>query len=316
MAKRTAAGLALLLVLGGLVGCSDDGASDDEATESPEGPEAHEADCAPARPLEPTDEPLTFTSGGQERSYLLALPEGYDGTTAQPLLFAFHGHGGSKEVARAASGFDTSATARGYVVVFADALGEPRAWNFTGGDGPVDDFAFVNGLVADLSDRLCIDPERVFAAGHSNGSAFTGFLSCKEPYPWAAVAMVSAFIPSTCTEGVPLPSVLAVHGTADPGVPYEGGLVAGGPASIGPALGTLDSYRDAYGCDPTPVEDELQPGVERKLYTGCADSTEVALYSVVGGDHEWPQDPFSASEAILDFFDEHPRAGAAGGAAG
>ena len=240
-----------------------------------------------------------------ERLRLVALPDDYDGTTAHPLLLAFHGHGGSKEVAMAASELDEKGPARGYVVVFADALGDPRAWNL--GDGDTDDFGFVNALVADLGERLCIDAERVYAAGHSNGSAFTGFLACKAPYPFAAVAMVAAFIPSTCPVDEAAPAVVAVHGTADPGVPYGGGPVAGGPVQIPAALTTLDTYRDTYECDPTPVEDEPEPGVQRRAYEGCLRGTEAVLYSVVDGGHEWPTERFAASDAILDFFDAHTR---------
>lgn len=308
MAKRRWwVGVACVVLVGATAACSS-GDGDDPSGDGDDARDDAGADCSPARVEEPTDGALTFTYAGQERSYLLALPEGYDGTTAAPLLFAFHGHGGSKEVALAASELDPLATRRGYVVVFPDAVEDPAAggarhWAYPAGD----DFGFVAALITDLGERLCIDDRRVYAAGHSDGSAFTGFLSCQAPYPWAAVAMVAAFIPSTCPADVARPSVLSVHGTADPGVPYEGGNVAGGPVVIPPVLETLDAYRDAYGCDPTATEDELQPGVDRKLYSGCAGGAEVAAYAVVGGGHEWPKEPFAASEAILDFFDEHPR---------
>src|SRR5688572_19291231 len=99
--RRWWVGMACVALAGATAACRD--GDDDASEEAPAAEAGAEADCSPARVEEPTDGALTFTHAGQERSYLLALPEGYDGTTAAPLLFAFHGHGGSKEVALAAS---------------------------------------------------------------------------------------------------------------------------------------------------------------------------------------------------------------------
>jgi polyhydroxybutyrate depolymerase len=131
-------------------------------------------------------------------------------------------------VAAAVSQLGTKAPTRGYIAVVPDSLGNPRQWNFGGDPHQADDFGFIDALITDLTKRLCVDADRIYAAGHSNGSAFTGFLQCKPPFRFAAVAMVSAFIPSTCPAGKAAPSVMAVQGTADPGVPYDGGPVAGG----------------------------------------------------------------------------------------
>src|SRR5262245_40110458 len=56
---------------------------------------AARGDCAPARPAPPTAGVQVIRHAGVDRSYLLATPNGYDGTTARPLLFDFHGFGGS-----------------------------------------------------------------------------------------------------------------------------------------------------------------------------------------------------------------------------
>lgn len=292
----------------GLLAVAGCGGADDEAT-SP--PPTKPADCSPARPMPapPADEPQTFAFDGQDRTYLISLPDDYDGTAEHPLVLGFHGHGGTSLGAAVASELGEQGPERGYIVVFPQALGAVPAWNFGADPAQANDFAFVDALVGDLSERLCVDADRIYAAGHSNGSAFTGFLACQPSYRFAAVAMVSAFIPSTCPVDEAVPAVMAVHGTADPGVPYDGGSVAGGPTVIPPALETLDAYRDHYDCDPTPVESEPQPGVESKAYEGCLEGSEAVLVTIAGGGHEWPLDKFPATAAILDFFDTHTRAG-------
>jgi polyhydroxybutyrate depolymerase len=310
----------------GSSGSSDSGSGSGSGSDAGSESSAEAGECSPAReaPADadaegapavaetgqaPADagQAQTFTFDGQERSYLLYLPDDYDGTTAHPLVLAFHGHGGSKEVAAAASQLGEQGTERGYIVVFPDALGAVKAWNFAGDPNQADDFGFIDALVGDLSERLCIDEARIYAAGHSNGSAFTGFLACQPSYRFAAVVMVSAFIPSTCPVDKASPAVMAIHGTADPGVPYDGGSVAGGPVQIPGVLSTLDQYRDHYSCAPTPIEDSPHPGVTRKTYKNCIHNTEATLITITNGGHEWPLQKFPATSAILDFFDTHQK---------
>jgi polyhydroxybutyrate depolymerase len=295
--------LLAILVAGVAIGCSGGGGDDGSRSA---GSRVPAVDCDPARPLDvAADEPQTFAFAGAERSYLLALPDGYDGATAVPLVLDFHGFSGSKEGQEAVTRMAEEGTARGYVVVTPDALGEPQEWNMFGDPARVDDFAFVDALVADLSGRLCIDAERIYAAGHSNGSAFTGFLACKPPYRFAAVAMVAAFIPTTCPVDEAAPSIVVVHGTDDAAVPYAGGTVAGSRIGYPATLDTLDAYAETYGCDPV-TEDQPEADLERRRLTGCAHGSEVVLYTVVGGTHDWPTPPsFPATTAILDFFDAH-----------
>ena len=304
-----------------LLGCSGgDGAGGGNAGGpggADTGDDAAAADCDPPRPAAATDDPQSFSFGGEERSYLLALPDDYDGTTAHPLVFSFHGFSSSKEGLNAYAAMAEKGTARGYVVVTPDALGEPRDWNYFGNRARADDFGFVDALVVDLSERLCIDADRVYAAGHSAGSAFTGFLQCKPPFRFAAVAMVAAFIPTTCPVDQATPSVIVFHGTADPAVPYDGGSVGGGPAGIPPVLETLEQYADAYGCDRPATEDEPAAAVETDTLTGCTGGSEVVLYTIVDGTHDWPGNAirpgstagqeYPATDTILDFLDGHPR---------
>ena len=311
---------AILLVAAiGLIGCSAGGEGGGDAGGSGAADRQAPADCDPARPAASTEGPQTFSFDAGVRAYLLALPDDYDGTTAHPLVFSFHGFSSNKEGQNAYAALADQGTARGYVVVTPDALGDPRDWNYFANPARADDFGFVDALVADLSDRLCIDADRIYAAGHSAGSAFTGFLQCRPPYRFAAVAMVAAFVPTTCPVDQATPSVIAFHGTADPDVPYNGGSVGGGPVGIPATLDTLAQYAEAYRCERPATEDEPAAGVETDTLTGCAGGSEVVLYTIVDGTHDWPGNAsqpeatggqaYPATDTILDFFDSHARAG-------
>lgn len=164
-AGRPAVVAAIVLVAAvGLMACrpggdggGDAGGSADTGAAARQAP----ADCDPARPAAATDDPQTFRFDGEQRAYLLALPDDYDGATAHPLVFSFHGFASNKEGQEAYTAMADQGTARGYVVVTPDALGDPRDWNYFGDRTRAHDFGFVEALVADLSERLCIDADRV-----------------------------------------------------------------------------------------------------------------------------------------------------------
>ncbi len=266
--------------------------------------------CTPARPAPAARASYTF----QGRAYRLAVPRDYDGLRAFPLVLLFHGWNSNKEAFDAETSFDRFGRARGYIVVTPDGSGTPRSWNLFD-PAATDDFGFVDKLVSHLTQELCVDNKRIFAAGHSAGSAFAGFVVCKKPYPFAAVAMVSATVPSACPAEMQQ-SVLGIHGTADPGVLYNGGKGVGQSVAIPPIKETIAAYGKRASCAATPTTDRPAAGVERLQYRACANGKAVALITIVGGGHPWPgglqatHEPkvvagarFSASTAILDFFD-------------
>ncbi|OHV34749.1 alpha/beta hydrolase family esterase [Pseudofrankia sp. EUN1h] len=281
------------------------------------------ASCAPARPAPSAAGTQAFRYGGVDRSYLLALPDGYRGTTASPLVFDFHGFGGSVRDQEASTLLAATGTARGYIVVTPAALGDPTKWNILGTDGAADDYGFAHALLTDLTSRLCVDPDRIYAAGHSNGGAFAGLLACRPPFPFAAVALVSGTPPSTCPAAAVAagsgPSVLAINGTADTTAPYADNV------------NRLDTFVQSYGCRPASGPTTLMVGVSQRRDLGCAGAgaagrdIEVDLVTVDGGTHVWPGGPaassdrpsavgnsaagrtFPATQAVLDFFDHHRR---------
>jgi polyhydroxybutyrate depolymerase len=260
----------------------------------------------------------TFSYGGRERSYLLALPA--DHSSPRPLLLSLHGFSSNKDKQEANTAMGANGTARGFIVVTPEALGVPKRWNIAADPGRPDDFGFLRALVDDLRGRLCVDPQRMYAAGISNGSAAAAQLVCQPPYGFAAVGLVSATVPAECPPDVAV-SVIAIHGTADDQVPYTGGRVGDDGPSVPPAEKVIAWYATRYRCKEPPAVDEPAPGVRRRAYTGCAHGAEVVLDTVTGGGHHWPggnaavEDPknsaagkqFPATDTILDFFAAHPR---------
>ncbi|WP_261560023.1 alpha/beta hydrolase family esterase, partial [Frankia tisae] len=187
---------------------------------------------------------------GVRRSYQLAVPADYDGGFSYPVVFDFHGFKADAALEEQRSRMGVAGAGRGFVVVTPDALGTPRRWNTMSDPGKADDVGFVGALLTDLASRLCLDGRRVYATGHSNGAEFAAALVCRSAR-FTAVAMVSSTFEARCPAGR-APATMAVHGTADPSVPYGGGVVAGSSARVPAAPAVVRAYADRYGCNPAP----------------------------------------------------------------
>jgi polyhydroxybutyrate depolymerase len=178
-------------------------------------------------------------------------------------------------------------------------------------DQRVDDFTFAHNLVAELKTTMCIDPARVYAAGHSNGGVFAASLVCRAPQEFAAVAVVAGVPLSQCPDGVQ-PDMIEILGTADDITLYEGRLRRPG------AEESITSWASNAGCPHPPVVEPVRDGVEALRFGGCS-VADVELLSVIDGAHPWPGGlvamnragnseagrTFPATQTILDFFDDH-----------
>lgn len=258
-----------------------------------------------------------------DRAFLLHVPESYDGSVPVPLVVSFHGAALWPGAQAATSRWNDLADEQGFVVVYPAARGRPRIW--LGTDAGVDaDVAFVAQLVDSLERAYAIDPRRIYADGLSNGGRMAWIVSCRLAHRMAAVGSVGAAqdLPwAACGDAPPVP-VVAVHGTADPIVPYDGGRSWIGPAAFPDVRRWMARWAQRNRCGGPPAEQRIAPDVTRLEYPACADDAAVVLYTVEGGGHTWPgarplpeflAGPTTASvdaTALLwSFFEAHPRAG-------
>ena len=259
----------------------------------------------------------TITVKGVSRSYLLSVPAGYTGTTRVPLVFDFHGLGSNDVEQAVYSQMSVQAGARGWIVVTpqGQAAGSTNLWQLATTSPDVD---FVAALVTSVSSVLCVDSQRTFAAGISNGAGFSGALVCALPGRFAAIAPVAGLnLSKACSAATPHASVIAFHGTADPIVPYDGGLVFGAlpVVSVSDAFSAWAAFD---GCNAKRTLTKIAADVTRTDAQQCPTGIGVSLYTVDGGGHTWPGAPVDipygtttqsihATQLILDFFAAHPR---------
>lgn len=161
-------------------------------------------------------------------------------------------------------------------------------------------------LIVDVSAHRCIDTSRIGIVGFSVGAVFAALYGCSHQDRIAAIITVEVDTPGPCTAPMP---VMALHGTADPVVPYS---VPPGSTALGGGSGTesnLAEWARISACAPAPVLTNLDNRVSRLTWSGCAAGSEVVLYRITGGGHEWPpaDGVFDATGEAVAFLLRHPR---------
>jgi polyhydroxybutyrate depolymerase len=260
----------------------------------------------------------TMTSGGVQRSYRLYVPTSYDASTPLPLVLNFHGFSSNAWQQERYSGFIDIAEREGFVLVTPDGTSTPRRWHIYGKweRGYVDDFAFTEDLIDEVSAGVCIDQARVYATGISNGAAMSSLLGCKSDRI-AAIGPVagSPYSALLCRNAGPVP-VIAFHGTDDELVPCDGGN--GGRRGLPgtPVRENMLGWAEHSGCDVTLQTERIASDVLLERYTICDEGADVLLYVIEGGGHTWPGARvvpwlgyttllISSSELIWSFFVAH-----------
>ncbi|WP_457630002.1 alpha/beta hydrolase family esterase [Oceanithermus sp.] len=254
----------------------------------------------------------TLEYQGHSRRYALYLPAGRDGRPL-PLVFSLHGGGVSLEDQLGARGFKSPfklwmelADREGFIVVYPEGLpgayGTP-SWNDCRADANInsgaDDVGFLLAVLERVAAGQPVDRNRVYASGISNGGFMALRLAVEAPGSFAAVAAICAAMPaaSECAPPRRAVPVLFMNGTADPNMPYRGGVL-GNPAD--PAHGTVLSTPDSVEIwrslaaaspqDPQTLPD-LDPDdggtVSRRDYLSGG-RVWVRLYTVSGGGHAAP----------------------------
>jgi poly(3-hydroxybutyrate) depolymerase len=225
---------------------------------------------------------LSLEVDGTPRTYIVSLPADYDPEQAYPVVFAFHGLGGSGELV--SNPFYFGIEQKGgtpSIFVYPDGLdageGQP-GWPNTDGR----DVAFFDALLQTLTSQYCIDENRVFSTGHSYGGIMTHTLACERAEVLRAVAPVAGahFGFAQCPGGAV--SALGIHGNPDELVEYEQGVAA------------IARIREANGCS------EITSDVGDGCLAYECDPGYPVIWCEHGNGHDWPD---FAAQRIKDFFD-------------
>lgn len=169
---------------------------------------------------------VSFDINGVKRVAVVVIPTAV--SKPAPLVFVFHGHGGTG--ANIERRFDIEGLWPAAIVVYPNGLvghmgktdpqGVKSGWQTDLGESDDRDLAFYDGMLASLKSKLAVDTNRVYAMGHSNGSGFVSLLLNQRGSGVAATANLSSQPSARLLAGDPTRSMFMAMGITDPIVPY------------------------------------------------------------------------------------------------
>ncbi len=278
--------------------------------------------------MEPPGTLHTLHHDGRERSYHVVAPKNDNGKTPAPLVVALHGGGGNAANIPQMSGLHLKAEKEGFITVFPNGTGRFKRGLFTWNAGTccgyaqqhnVDDSGFLLAMVRRLQKEYRIDDKRIYATGMSNGGMMAYRLACEHSGVFAAIAPVAGSLSvKDCRPDHPV-SVLAIHGTNDRHVLYEGGV---GPAALVKEnrlsqMDTITFWANHNGFDATPHR-ERKGDVEWITFRGGPPGIAVHHLTLHGESHAWPgghaypggvkpTQLVNATDEVWKFFKAHPK---------
>lgn len=271
---------ASLCLFATVVACGDD---DEGAAAKPGGTASTGCEKSGAKGYQTKQ---TVTVNGQSRTYDVFVPE--NASAALPLVFVFHGDGGTGANIRSSFKLEEAANG-GAIFVYPD--GRNKTWDLDTKASDNADYALVDAVIGAVAQNYCVDATRVFATGYSRGGFFTNQLGCFRGNLLRAIAPHAGGGPYSNVDSdygsdgelaCPTASVpaLITHGESD------------GEVSIDDGEKARDYWRKADGCgagDGSPYDPS--PCVQ---YAGCA--KPVVWCQVPGLGHQvWPQNGAAAT---------------------
>jgi polyhydroxybutyrate depolymerase len=208
-----------------------------------------------------------------------------------PLVFVFHGHGGSAK--RTSKVFDIPSLWPEAVVVYMQGLsgvgnkgdpeGKKTGWQVAPGWENDRDVSFFDKALARIQEKYKTDPNRVYVFGYSHGGVFV-FLLWKTRGDKIAALCSGGAKTTRLLQGVLPKPVFIVAGRADPHVPWSD------------ESAMLQHIRNILGVHTSKAEvrgyARAEPGIR---------NTELVTYIHPGG-HEFPKE---ALPMIVEFFKRH-----------
>lgn len=263
---------------------------------------------------------------GIDRTYLLHLPNGYDGTSGIPLVIAMHGGFGNAYNIEYQSQLSTKADAENFIVVYPEGvvggLLDISSWNAGwccgyASNSDADDVGFIDALLDTLISLYAIDTNRIYATGMSNGGFMSYRLGCELPERIAAIAPVAASMAMVDCNPFRAVPVIDFHSYKDAHIPYYGGI-GNGPSNHynPPQDSVLNSWAEISNC--VHLNDTIVHNAQYTFikWTSCDCNSEVQYYITQDGGHSWPgglkttigdsvSNYINATDLLWSFFQQH-----------
>lgn len=218
----------------------------------------------------------TVMIAGAQRTYFVWVPKAYDPERAYPVLFSFHGSGGTAP--GNGQGVELKA---GSEAILVSGQGIGGLWQL-GAEGV--DVAFFDAMLKDVTSNRCVDERRVFAMGFSRGGAMVNLLGCVRGEVLRAIGPLAGWQPARSSDCLAHISAWFAHGTNDGVVPIAQGIRS------------RDLFKEHNGCTDVTAPVSPTPCVE---HTSCGHGSKLVWCAISGGHGDVIN---YAAPVIWDFF--------------
>ena len=211
----------------------------------------------------------TISSGGQNRSYILRIPDGYDRNRPYRLIFGFHWLNGSANNV-ASAGYYGLLPLSNNSTIFVAPQGIDNGWANTNGR----DLTLFDDISRQVENDLCVDTSQRFALGWSYGGAMSYAVACARPTIVRAVTVISGANLSGCNGGTQPVAYFGIHGI------YDSVL----NISMGRSL--RDTFVRNNGCTAQSPREPSRGSLTHitTTYSGCREGYPVQ-WAAFDGDH-------------------------------
>ena len=214
-----------------------------------------------------------------QRSVIIQTPENIDLSVNYPIVFAFHGRGGTNiSWVNKLKNFTDSGD---FIGIYPQ--GYLKSWNLGTEESKADDVAFVTLIVNELKDYNNLDMNKMYAIGSSNGSGMVNKLAINTSHFKAIAPIVSQLMESMpILDNTKAISVYQVNGAADSTIPIDGGPKLG--HIFLDALKSAELWATKFECD-FPAKIKYLGDDSLYIYENCNSEKEIRYLRVENGQH-------------------------------
>ena len=247
------------------------------------------------------DHALTLRYQGEERFYLVHVPQSYRVDQPTPMVLSLHGGGGNMRYQATDEfyGWIRKSEQAGFIAVFPNGFsrfrdGKLSTWNAGICCGQArnknsDDVGFIKAMIDDIKTKLTIDAKRIYANGMSNGGMMSYRLACELPEIRAIAAVAGTDGTLACSPNRAIP-ILHIHAKDDDRVLFNGGSgsASDSHADFVSVPKTIEKWVKLNGCQ-MPAKRVLEvEGAYCEEYSDCSENVKVKLCVTETGGHSWP----------------------------
>lgn len=248
-----------------------------------------------------------------ERQFTVVSPAVQNNSLKLPLVFAFHGAGGSAEQFTYNPTLDSLISNGEFIGIYPNGHSNTGNnggyWNLGNEPTSADDVEFVNLIIDTLLSFSNINIEKAYAIGYSNGSGMVNLLGKQTDHFKAIAPLFSQQLISTGNIiNNSAISVFQLNGETDDVIP-----LSGGNTDVGEFMSATNSalnWASNFNCNIVGIattENWNNITIESTLYGNCDNNHEVKKLVAIGQGHEIGN--YQAEEImynqIWSFFKDH-----------